>query len=140
MIIQDNFYSQTSLVSLIKMHTIEFYISSHVWKGSMRIFFVIEIKLLSFFSELASSIIMLFLLTPQIKNTLLLSRQITTLATAEHAHFMAYVKHLLKQHTYAYASLAKQMSRLHCATTMTSHTRTHVNTTTTSVRRKKNPV
>ena len=90
----------------------------------MRIFFVIEIKLLSFFSELASSIIMLFLLTPQIKNTLLLSRQITTLATAEHAHFMAYVKHLLKQHTYAYASLAKQMSRLHCATTMTSHTRT----------------
>ena len=71
--------------------------------------------------ELASSNIMLFLLTTQIKNTLL-SRQITIPATAEHAHFMAYVKHLLKQHTYAYASLAKQMSRLHCATTMTSHT------------------
>ena len=49
--------------------------------------------------ELASSNIMLFLLTPQIKNTLL-SRQITIPATAEHAHCMAYVKHLLKQHTY----------------------------------------
>ena len=89
--------------------------------------------------ELASSNIMLFLLTTQIKNTLL-SRQITIPATAEHAHFMAYVKHQLKQHTYAYASLVKQMSRLHCATTMTSHTRTHVNATTMSARRKKNPV
>ena len=82
---------------------------------------------------------MLFLLTPPIKNTLL-SRQISIPAMAEHVHFIAYVKRQLKQHTYARASLAKQMSRLHCATTMTSHTRTHVNTTTTSVRRKKNPV
>ena len=90
--------------------------------------------------ELASSNIMLFLLTPPNKNTLLLSRQITIPATAEHVHFMAYVKRQLKQHTHASATLAKQTSRLHCATTMTSHTRTHVNTTTTSVRRKKNPV
>ena len=89
--------------------------------------------------ELASSNIMLFLLTPQIKNTLL-SRQITIPATAEHAHFMAYVKHLLKQHTNAYVFLAQQRSRLHCVTTMTSHTRTNVNTTTTSVWRKKNLV
>ena len=72
--------------------------------------------------------------------TFLLSWQITTPATAEHAHFMANVKRLPQRHIYACVFLAQRMSPLRCATVTTSLTRTNVNITTTSVRRKKNPV
>ena len=40
---------------------------------------------------------------------------------AEHAHFMGYVKQLLKLHTNAYVFLAQQRSRLHCDNNDVTH-------------------
>ena len=53
---------------------------------------------------------------------------------------MVYAKRLLKPHINACVSLAQQTSPLHFATIMTLHTRTNVNTTIMSVRRKKSLV
>lgn len=53
---------------------------------------------------------------------------------------MLYAKRPLEQRINASVAPAQQMSQLHCATTVASHTRTNVNTTTKSVWDKKNPV